>query len=507
MSQPAIPDPPFDESLLTAYLDNEVTESERQLVESELKRSASLRDLLQELREVRELVGGLPAESFRPITSGPWGGSDTVQRSAIATRIPSLDDGASLHPPSNRTPWRVLFPALLSLAAILLITFSLSFLRIGQSPWNDAVSVAVKQEGSTAKVQNPASSSAGSASESYSLERASGNVASGNELESTRTKMRTDASDLDFVMPTPQAAPASIPPPAAPAIALADSNVGKSLETQVLAMQEDKASSAAALPPGAMGRGSSASDPASLASNAPVAKSPPAPSNMRGMGGSVSSSRSEIPKTDSPVEVEQGIRVTNGEQTRFYRFEDLLTKIPTSDQNVPLPKQNIESVRGLERDDWFFFADPELYAQEGIRRNTSDQALANSQAGLPGASPADEALRIHWKETYLELEVPASSWAKTSSKMRQAGLPVPESAPESGVVNLLVRSKNESADRFLKEESATQSLSKLKGWIIELTADKPTQAESQDAKANSSATRGSNEKQSESVYRIRIRRN
>ena len=47
---------PFDESLLTAYLDDELTQDERDIVESALRESPQLKKLLQELRVVRQLV-------------------------------------------------------------------------------------------------------------------------------------------------------------------------------------------------------------------------------------------------------------------------------------------------------------------------------------------------------------------------------------------------------------------------------------------------------------------
>ena len=65
--------PEFDEVLLTAYLDDEVTDAERLAVEKQLRTSESSRKLLEELRSVRSLVTQLhqtqPSRSFQ---SGPW---------------------------------------------------------------------------------------------------------------------------------------------------------------------------------------------------------------------------------------------------------------------------------------------------------------------------------------------------------------------------------------------------------------------------------------------------
>ena len=65
--------PQFDEVLLTAYLDNEVTDEERASVEKQLQSSEASRKLLEELRSVRNLVAQLhlsqPARRFQ---QGPW---------------------------------------------------------------------------------------------------------------------------------------------------------------------------------------------------------------------------------------------------------------------------------------------------------------------------------------------------------------------------------------------------------------------------------------------------
>jgi hypothetical protein len=63
----------FDETLLTAYLDNELTSSEREAVERQLHSSESTRKLVAELRSIREMIMQVhlspPSRSF---TNGPW---------------------------------------------------------------------------------------------------------------------------------------------------------------------------------------------------------------------------------------------------------------------------------------------------------------------------------------------------------------------------------------------------------------------------------------------------
>jgi hypothetical protein len=53
---------PFDESLLSAYLDGELTGSERRLVDAHLRRSSEARQALKELGEVSALLRALPSE-------------------------------------------------------------------------------------------------------------------------------------------------------------------------------------------------------------------------------------------------------------------------------------------------------------------------------------------------------------------------------------------------------------------------------------------------------------
>ncbi len=74
---------PFDESLLTAYLDNELSQEERVATEKALEASPSLRDLLSDLARVRNLVASCreewseelreEREDCRIVKAGPWG--------------------------------------------------------------------------------------------------------------------------------------------------------------------------------------------------------------------------------------------------------------------------------------------------------------------------------------------------------------------------------------------------------------------------------------------------
>lgn len=113
-------DPDFDEVLLTAYLDDEVTDEERALVERQLRTSESSRKLLEELRSVRNLVVQLhmtqPNRSFQ---QGPWNDDkETVPAPKVV-----LND--------HRASWNTSFRRLASLAALIAIASCVSVLMFG----------------------------------------------------------------------------------------------------------------------------------------------------------------------------------------------------------------------------------------------------------------------------------------------------------------------------------------------------------------------------------------
>ena len=111
--------PEFDEVLLTAYLDNEVTGAEREAVEEQLRTSASSRKLLEELRSVRNLVMQLhqsqPSRSFQ---SGPW--NETAMASESAKVV--LNE--------SHATWNSLTRRLASIAALIAIAVCGSLLAI-----------------------------------------------------------------------------------------------------------------------------------------------------------------------------------------------------------------------------------------------------------------------------------------------------------------------------------------------------------------------------------------
>ncbi|MCY2982897.1 MAG: zf-HC2 domain-containing protein [Planctomycetota bacterium] len=110
----------FEEVLLTAYLDDEVTDEERALVEKQLRTSESSRKLLEELRSVRDLVVQLrmtqPSRSFQ---QGPWNDN----RETVASSQVVLND--------HRSGWNKSFQRLASLAALIAVGVGVSVLLFG----------------------------------------------------------------------------------------------------------------------------------------------------------------------------------------------------------------------------------------------------------------------------------------------------------------------------------------------------------------------------------------
>lgn len=113
-------DEPFDEVLLSAYLDQELEPSERLKVERELDKSPELRTLFAELSQIRNLVAAcnIPLESESKIISGPWESNNTTTFASPTT----LD--------SSHSAWTKNWPRLASLAAAITLLLGLGSIVI-----------------------------------------------------------------------------------------------------------------------------------------------------------------------------------------------------------------------------------------------------------------------------------------------------------------------------------------------------------------------------------------
>ena len=113
-------DEPFDETMLSAYLDQELEPSERLKVERELDNSPELRTLFAELSQIRNLVAtcNIPLASEPKAISGPWD-------SSTATTIVSP---ATLE--SSHSAWTKNWTRLASLAAAIALLMGLGSIVI-----------------------------------------------------------------------------------------------------------------------------------------------------------------------------------------------------------------------------------------------------------------------------------------------------------------------------------------------------------------------------------------
>jgi len=138
--------PDFDEVLLTAYLDGEVTATERAAVEDQLKKSASTRQLFEELRSIRNMVTHLhlaqPSGNWR---KGPW--NTTNESPAV-----------SLRPIAPAMHWKATYQRFASLAALIAIALCATFLftrpikqPIGQASPTDTRNSTTQQRGADPK--------------------------------------------------------------------------------------------------------------------------------------------------------------------------------------------------------------------------------------------------------------------------------------------------------------------------------------------------------------------
>lgn len=101
--------PEFDEVLLTAYLDDEVTDAERTAVQEQLQKSEAARKLLEELRSIRNMVTQLHlSQPNRNLQNGEW--------NAMCESAP-----VTLRAAESSKQWRLTIQRLASIAAIVAI--------------------------------------------------------------------------------------------------------------------------------------------------------------------------------------------------------------------------------------------------------------------------------------------------------------------------------------------------------------------------------------------------
>ena len=122
---------PFDESLLSAYLDNELSDAERLLVETKLASDASLRKLLSELASIRTWV----AETSRETTTvtnwnGPWNAAN-LDSSGLHEPLPKPEPTPMPHLPQHASWMWTNARWVASLAALILVLLTTGYLWNG----------------------------------------------------------------------------------------------------------------------------------------------------------------------------------------------------------------------------------------------------------------------------------------------------------------------------------------------------------------------------------------
>jgi anti-sigma factor RsiW len=126
----------FDESLLTSYLDDELSASERRFVEEQLAANPQLVELLDELRQLRSLVGQLSNDhvSF-DLTNGVFERAKQIAAEQIAPSERSVHDKLDGQTPNKlverAAPWwqgtSIRWIAAFATAACLLVMFANPF--------------------------------------------------------------------------------------------------------------------------------------------------------------------------------------------------------------------------------------------------------------------------------------------------------------------------------------------------------------------------------------------
>ncbi|MFN7876237.1 MAG: anti-sigma factor family protein [Pirellula sp.] len=118
---------PFDESLISAYLDGELNDSERLEIEANIQNSPSLQQLVKDISTVRSMVAAAnpSVKSTRSFQSAEWSGPITnlsVSANETLTNSPATNSNSN----SNRTGLSL--GLLASLAAVVLIFITTKWL-------------------------------------------------------------------------------------------------------------------------------------------------------------------------------------------------------------------------------------------------------------------------------------------------------------------------------------------------------------------------------------------
>jgi hypothetical protein len=180
---------PFDETLLSAYLDQELDASERAMVERELEKSPELRALFAELSQIRNLVAtcNIPLASESKAISGPWESSSTTD---LVRSTPAV---------ATQSAWTTHLPRLASLAAAIALLLGLGAIVVWSTSSGRWIAYQPTNEKVAKREASPSPAPSASAP-SYLDPSVARSVPATSEPESLasspKRNMATEASDL-----------------------------------------------------------------------------------------------------------------------------------------------------------------------------------------------------------------------------------------------------------------------------------------------------------------------
>lgn len=190
--------PEFDEVLLTAYLDDEVTDAERASVEEQLQKSEAARKLLRELRSIRSMVTQLHlSQASRDWQKGPW---NATPESTSETRDESSGDSAvevlpASIPSASSLKWRLTLQRLASLAALIAVVVCSAVLMTDSS------------KKPISRADPPTDGPAPEAAIAMKMESSNAANEPASKMDSARS-MASDSTSVDVGAPSQPAPPA-----------------------------------------------------------------------------------------------------------------------------------------------------------------------------------------------------------------------------------------------------------------------------------------------------------
>ena len=427
--------PEFDEVLLTAYLDNEVTDSERMKVEEQLRVSESSRILLEELRSVRTLVAQLHlSQPSRDFQVGPWNETNPTNE---ASPVVLNDPGSS---------WKVSYQRLASIAALIAIAVCTTVFLVGPNR------ISITQHGAATIAKRDEKSIDLSFIESVRTDQERVGLAIQPGVESPSRTLSSPAGNAglpSLEKDTPDVA-LSMSRSAAGS-SLGRAQAGRSVEDAPIGVG------------GGFGGGMS---------SAPLSNQKSAISENRNIvPAPVPMTPAAAPITVDPSNFALGIskpeeQVKQSEPSVAKLFDSFFDLQSTN-------RSEWEAVDSKRSRDTFFFQNGQL-ADFALRQDSENfpieesiasysfryrskkeqetvphekdelKAVISIDRGVTDGEPADKAKQSEAKEKksasvpmFLEFQIPSDDWEKGAKRLRELGIDVPIVLPEAGYIDFV----------------------------------------------------------------------